>query len=358
MQNKRIARGSGSFFRKLGKAVLPATARLFLFCACTAGPPVLAAEVGVYSARKEILIRPLLDRFSEQTGIEVRLLAGKGDALLKRLELEGARTPADLFLTVDVGYLYRARQAGLLQPVHSPFLQQRLPAVYRDAEAHWYGLSLRARVIVYNRERVDPTRLHDYFSLSDPHWRGRVCVRSSSNVYNQSLVAALIVHHGTEAVENWARGLVANLAHPPQGGDRDQIRAIYNDRCDLALVNTYYLGGMLHSEQPEEMEAARGVDLFWPDQSGHGVHINLSGAGITRHAKHPQEAQRLLEFLLSDEAQRWSTVHNYEYPVVGAVKAAAVLQTWGIFQADTAALDQLGENNAEAVRLMDRAGWR
>lgn len=318
----------------------------------------VAAEVNIYSARKEALIKPILEEFTLQTGVNVNLVTGGADELIKRLELEGRNSPADLLLTVDVGRLYRAKQADLLQPVHSETLREVIPARYRDSEDYWYGLSLRARVIVYAKDRVVPADLTTYEALAEPQWRNRICVRSSSNIYNQSLVASMVAHDGVEATEQWARGLVKNFARRPKGGDRDQIKAVAAGQCDLALVNTYYLAGMLDSDIRAEREAARKVAVFWPDQDGRGVHMNISGAGVTRAAEHAEEAIRLLEFLVSKEAQSWYAQKNYEFPVRGDVAAGDILRQWGEFEADDIDLEQLGVHNTEAVRLMDRAGWK
>jgi len=333
------------------------TGRLLLLigCALCSGPGA-AQEVNLYSARKEILIRPLLDRFTEQSGIEVRLLAGQGDALLKRLELEGANTPADLYLTVDLGRLYQAAQRGLLQAVDSPLLRERIPPAYRDPEGRWYGITLRARAIVYSRERVPAAELPGYLGLADRRWQGRLCVRSSANTYNQSLVAALIARYGAAEAERWARGLVANFARPPQGGDRDQIRAVYAELCDVALANTYYLGLMRHSGKERDAAAAQAMGVHWPAPGG--VHVNLSGAGVVRHARHVPEALQLLEFLVRAQAQRWFTEVNYEYPVVSDVAPSPALREWGEFAPDVDSLLLLGEHVQEAAKLMDRAGWR
>lgn len=325
--------------------------------------PVQAEQVNIYSARNEALIKPLLDRFTGQTGIRVNMVTGEADALLKRLQFEGRNTPADVFLTVDVGRLHQARVRNLLQPIESEVLATHVPESYRDAEGYWYGLSLRSRVLAYAPDRVDPDELGDYEDLADDRWRGRLCVRSSSNVYNQSLVASLIAHHGAEYTEAWARGLVANFARPPQGGDRDQIKAVAVGQCDIALVNTYYIAGMLASGQRQEVEAAEAVAVHWPNQageglSGRGAHVNISGAGITRAARNKEAAIKLLEFMVSEEAQHWYAEANHEYPVRSDIEPSALLQTWGEFRADSLNLDKLGEHDAEAVRIMDRAGWR
>lgn len=328
---------------------------LALFLAGTAQ----AAEVNIYSARKEALIKPLLDRFTDATGIDVNLVTGNADALLKRLEMEGPNSPADVLITVDAGRLHRAKAAGLLAPVESPAINAAVPAQYRDPQALWFGLSLRARPIMYARERVDAAALSTYEALADPEWRGRLCIRSSNNIYNQSLVASLIAANGVEATEQWARGLVANMARPPQGGDRDQIQATAAGQCDVAVANTYYLGRMLNDEDdPGAREAASRIAIHWPNQDGRGAHVNVSGIGVTRAAGNVDEARRLIEFLVSDPAQAYYASSNYEYPVKEGVAWSETLERWGRFKADNINLSRLGENNAAAVKLMDRAGWR
>ncbi len=321
--------------------------------------PVQSAEVNVYSGRKEALIKPLLERFSEQTGIKTRLVTAKADKLLVRLQNEGRNTPADLFITVDAGRLHRAKKAGVLQPVESETLKAAVPAQLRDPGGQWYGLSQRARVIFYNRERVQPSELARYEDLADPKWKGRICIRGSGNIYNQSLVASMILANGEQATEEWVRGLVRNMARPPRGGDRDQIMAAAAGVCDLAVANTYYYGKMLTSRKnPAQREAARKMGLLWPNQQDRGTHVNVSGAGVTRHAKNRDAAIRLLEFLVSPEAQQWYAEVNYEYPVVEGVPVSERVRSWGEFKADRVNLDRLGELNPEAVRIMDRAGWR
>jgi iron(III) transport system substrate-binding protein len=317
-----------------------------------------AGEVNIYSARQEVLIKPLLDQFTARTGIKVNLVAGSADALIQRLQSEGINSPADVLLTVDAGNLNRAKEMGLFQPVRSERLEKAVPAAYRDPAGHWFGLSMRARPIMYAKDRVNPTDLTTYQDLADPRWKGKVCVRSSSNVYNQSMVAAMIAEQGAPAAEAWARGLVANFARPPQGGDRDQIKALAAGQCAVALVNTYYLGGMLNASQADERDAAAKVAILWPNQKEHGVHVNVSGAGVTRHAKNRDNALHLLEFLVGEEAQRWYAEANYEYPVRPGTPVSETLASWGTFKADELNLAVLGEHNPEAVRLMDRAGWR
>lgn len=331
---------------------------LLLFVISLVLMPLASAEVNIYSARQENLIKPILDRFTEETGIQVNLITAGADELTQRLELEGRNSPADLLLTVDVGRLHRAKEAGLLQPVQSDELMRQVPEQYRDPEGHWYAMSLRSRVIVYHEDRVDPDNLSTYEALADDRWDGRICIRSSSNIYNQSLVASLISHNGVEQTEAWARGLVDNMARSPQGGDRDQIGAVSAGQCDLAVVNTYYLAGMLNSPIADQREIAESVEVFFPNQDGRGAHINVSGAGLTRSAPNPEDAVRLMEFLVGEEAQTWYAETNNEYPIRSDIPVSDTLAGWGEFKADELPLEELGIHNAEAVRVMDRAGWR
>lgn len=324
--------------------------------------PVAQADddklVHLYSARKEALIKPVLDKFTEQTGIEVKLITSKADALLKRLQTEGRNSPADVLLTTDAGRLHRAREAGVLQPIESEVLDNAVPENYRDVDGYWYGLSLRARPIVYAKDRVKPEQLSTYEALAEPAMKGRVCIRSSNNIYNQSLVASMISTRSEAATEAWATDFVKNFARPPRGGDRDQIKAVAAGQCDVAVVNTYYLGVMLSSGTDDERAAAEKVAVFWPNQDGRGTHVNVSGAGVTAHAKHRENAIKLIEFLASPEVQSWYARVNHEYPVVDGVESSELLKDWGEFKADNINLTELGRLNADALRLMDRAGWR
>lgn len=314
-------------------------------------------EVNLYSARQEPLIQPLLEQFTEETGIQVNMVAGGADSLLQRLRLEGRNSPADVLITTDAGRLHQAQQAGVLQAVESDILDESIPARYRDPDGEWYGLSLRARPILYHRDRVDPQELSTYEALTSEQWEGRICIRSSDNVYNQSLVAAMIATEGVEAAEAWAAGIVNNMARRPQGGDRDQIRAAADGVCDVAIANTYYLGLMLAGEG-RDREVAEQIGVFWPNQDDRGTHVNISGAGVTAHAPNRDNAIRLIEFLTSRETQQWYAEANQEYPIRDDVPASDILQGFGEFKSDDIDLYILGENNSEAVRLMDRVGWR
>jgi iron(III) transport system substrate-binding protein len=349
-----VSRSTGSLL----VAVIAALAAL-----PAAAPLAGGAEVNVYSARKEDLIKPLIDRFTAQTGVKVNLVTGKEDALLTRLQSEGLSSPADLLVTTDAGRLARAKALGVTQAVESPALEAAIPASYRDPDGHWFGLSLRARPILYVKGKVDPASLSTYEALADPKWKGHICVRSSDSIYNQSLVASLIAADGEAATEAWARGLVANLAKAPQGGDRDQIKAAAAGQCDIAIANTYYLAGMLDSADLADKAAAQQLGVFWPnqggpEQDGRGVHVNVSGAVVTKAAKHKAEAVKLMEYMAAPEAQAWYAEANGEYPVVPGVPVRGTLAAWGTFKADTLNLSRLGDLNADAARLMDRAGWK
>jgi iron(III) transport system substrate-binding protein len=318
----------------------------------------MADEVNVYSARKEALILPMLERFTAESGIEVNLITAKADELLKRLESEGRSTPADVFITTDAGRLQRAKEAGVLRPIDNPVLNARIPQNLRDQDNTWFGLSQRARVIFYAKDRVDPAELSTYEALADESWLERVCIRSSSNIYNQSLVASMIAADGVEKTEAWAKGLVANFARKPAGGDTDQLRAAAAGQCDVAIANTYYYGRLAASDKESDQQVANALGVFWPNQDDRGAHINVSGAGVTLHAKHPEAAERLLEFLVNAESQTWYAEVNNEYPVVADAKTSDLLKSFGEFKGDSLNLSRLGENNRAAVQLMDRAGWR
>ncbi len=318
----------------------------------------LAAEVNLYSARKEALIKPLLDKFTAQSGIKVNLVTGKAKTLLKRLQSEGRNTPADILLTTDAGNLHAATTANLLQPVDNTTLKTIVPHNLRDPEDHWYALSIRSRVIVYSKERIKASELSTYEDLADPKWKGRICIRSSNNIYNQSLLASMISHNGIKPAENWAKGVVANMAQSPQGNDRAQVKAVAVGVCDIAIINTYYMGVMLHKDA-DQKKAASQVALFFPNQDGRGAHINISGAGIIKGAKHRENAIKLLEFLVSDEAQQWYAQANHEYPVKAGIPVSKIVNAWGYpFKQDSLNVGELGKYNTDAVKIFDRAGWR
>lgn len=315
-------------------------------------------QLFVYSARHYDSDTLLFERFTALTGIDVRVLQGSSDELMERLEREGVASPADVLLTVDAGRLWRAEQAGLLESVDSELLRARIPEHLRQPEGFWFGFSQRLRVIFFNLENFDPATVVRYEDLADPALAGRVCIRSSNNIYNQSLLASLISHHGVEATETWARGLVANLARPPQGGDTDQILGVAAGECDLAVANHYYYLRLLESEDPSRRAAAARVGIIFPNAEDRGVHVNVGGAGVVRGAPNRENAVRFLEYLASDEAQAVFAAANFEYPVVRGVELDPAIVAWGDLWLDSVAVAELGRYNPEAVRLADRVGWR
>lgn len=327
-------------------------------CLLLSLPASAEEEVNVYSARKEALIKPILDRFSEQADIKINLITGKADALLTRLRLEGKASPADVFITVDAGRLQRAKEAGVLQPINSKLLAQKIPANLKDSDNQWFGLSLRARPIFYAKERVSPEELSTYEAMADSKWKGRVCFRSSNSVYNQSQVASMMEAKGVDYTEKWVETMVSYFARSPAGGDIDQLKAVAVGVCDITIANTYYYGRLLNSDKPDDVKLANKVGLFWPNQQDRGVHVNVSGAGVTANSKNKDNAIKLIEFLASAEAQAWYSSINNEFPVVPSATISDTLQSWGSFKQDDINLSKLGENNKAAVQLMDRAGWK
>jgi iron(III) transport system substrate-binding protein len=315
-------------------------------------------EVNLYSARKEALMLPLLESFTKETGIKVNIISSKADALLTRIESEGINSPADVLLTTDAGRLHRAKSAGIFATVDSGLLQTNIPANYRDQDNQWFGLSVRARPIMISNEATQ-TEITSYEDLASTELKGQICIRSSGNIYNQSLVAALIDAMGEADTETWAKGLVANLARNPQGGDRDQIRAAAAGQCSVVVANTYYLANMLSSQdKADDYAAASKMTVIWPNQAGRGVNVTVSGSGVIKTAKNKDNAIKLIEFLASNTAQEMYANVNFEYPVKSGVTLNPILSAWGEFKADPIALSKLGQNNAAAVKLMDRAAWK
>ncbi|WP_355661064.1 Fe(3+) ABC transporter substrate-binding protein [Halomonas salifodinae] len=319
---------------------------------------VAADEVNIYSARHYDSDAILYQAFTEATGIEVNVLEGDSDQLLQRMAREGVASPADVMITVDAGRLWRAEQDGIFQAIESDVLNERLPETMRHPEGLWFGFSQRARAIYYNREAFDPSEISSYEDLADPRFEGQICIRSSNNIYNQSLLASMIEHHGAEEAEAWAQGVVNNMARQPEGGDTDQIRGAASGECDLAVANHYYYVRLLHSDDEADREAARKVGILFPNQDGRGTHINVGGAGVVSGAPNRDNAIRFLEFLASDEAQEVLAARNYEFPVVDGINKNPVLESWGDFKKDDLNISVLGENNPEAVRIFDRVGWR
>ncbi|CAN5727468.1 Fe(3+) ABC transporter substrate-binding protein [soil metagenome] len=314
-------------------------------------------EVNVYSHRHYDVDQQLFDRFTAETGITVNVVSGSADELITRLANEGANSPADILITVDAGRLHRAMEQNLLQPVESEQLTTNVPAHLREPGGHWYGLTTRARVIAYAKDRVQPSELSTYEALAEPQWRGRVLTRSSENVYNQSLLASIIAATDTATAQAWAAGSARNLARAPSGGDTDQVKAVAAGTGDVAIVNTYYVARLATSENAEERRVYEQIGIFFPNQDGRGTHVNVSGAGVTRNAPNRANAIRLIEFLTSDEAQGVFAEGSQEYPVKAGVPWSATLQGWGEFTQDQLNLARLGELNSQAVMAFDRAGW-
>lgn len=328
-------------------------ARLGIALLAFAGLAAQAAQpVTVYSARNEQLIKPLFERFTAETGIPVRYITDKEGPLLARLKAEGRNTRADMLMTVDAGNLWQAAEQGVLAELKSPVLDKNIPEYLRDPQGRWYGLSVRARTIVYSSERVKPEQLSTYAELADPRWKGKLCLRTSKKVYNQSLVAMMIARLGEQKTEQVVRGWVANLAAPPFSDDTSLIKAIAAGQCDVGIVNTYYFG-RLQKDAPNLP-----VKLFWAGQNDSGVHVNVSGAGVTRYAPNPEGATRLLEWLSTAEAQELFAGVNLEYPANPDVPLDPLVKAWGPFKPDVINVSEAGRLQAQAVMLMDRAGYR
>lgn len=348
-------------FSVLGVSLLVLTAA----CGKQAGPaaqpepsdanakrPAEAAELVVYTSRNEQLVKPLFERYTQETGVKVTYLTDKAPPLMERLRAEGSRTQADVLITVDAGNLWQAANLGLLQAIDSPTLQANIPAHLRDPENRWFGLSVRARTIVHDPKAVPAAQLSTYEDLADPKWRGKLCLRTSKSEYNQSLVATMIATLGPERAEQVVRGWVENLAAPPFANDVAVIEAIAAGRCSVGIVNSYYLG----RQQSENPQLA--VKPFWPNQGDRGVHINVSGAGVTAHSDNAEAARAFIEWLSSEKAQALYANENMEYPANPKIDAAPLVQGWGGYKSDVINVSEAGRLQAEAVKLMDRAGYR
>ncbi len=313
---------------------------------------VMAGEIVVYSARKEHLIKPLFEAYTKETGEKIIYVTDKAGPLMQRLKAEGKNSRADLLLTVDAGNLWHAANEGLLATVQSPILDKNIPSHLKDPDNRWFGLSLRARTIVYATDRVSPDELTTYEALGDTKWKGKLLLRTSKKVYNQSLVAMLIAEHGEEQTEAIVKSWVKNLATAPFSNDTKTMKAILAGQGDVGIVNTYYFGRLLKKDPNLKLA------LFWPNQEGSGVHVNVSGGGVTAHAKNPPGATRLLEWLSSPNAQKLFAGANMEYPVNPDVQADATVAAWGSFKENKLNIAKAGELQAAAIRLMDRAGYR
>ena len=356
--NNRLNKFSRRFFISIS------TAALVVACSQTQGDrsqqeqqpdqsEQIGGQVNIYSSRHYNTDDQLYDGFTEQTGIKVNLIEGKADELIERIKSEGANSPADILITVDAGRLWRADQAGIFATVESEVLTEKIPEHLRHPENLWFGYSKRARVIMYNKDRVNPADIATYEDLTDPKWKGKVLMRSSSNIYNQSLVAGMLEAEGEEATANWIQGLVANLATPPQGNDTSNIEGVAAGEGDLTIANTYYLAR--YEDQPEIFEK---IGVLFPNQEGRGTHVNISGAGMLKNAPHQEQAIAFLEYLASQEAQEFFALGNNEYPVVEGTPVNPVVESFGEFKEDTTNVSAYGKNNADAVKIMDRSGWK
>lgn len=314
--------------------------------------------VNVFSERHYETDKQLFEVFTKETGIKVNVIEGKADELIERMATEGMDSQADLFITADVGRLHRAKEKGLLQPTSSDIIVKNVPENLRDKDNQWYGLTVRARVLVYNKDKVTPAQLSTYEDLVEPKWKGKIVVRSSSNIYNQSLLASFIAINGEEQAKAWAQGIVANMARAPKGNDRDQAKAVVAGEAEVSIMNTYYLGQMANSADPEEVKVAQKIGVFFPNRDTTGTHINVSGAGITKASKNKENAIKLVEFLTSVKAQNDYATANYEYPVNKAVEASEFVKSWGDFKPQNINLTLLGENNKKAVEIFDQVGWK
>ena len=313
-------------------------------------------EVNIYSYRQPQLIDPLLKAFTDKTGIKTNVIYAP-EGLNERIAAEGNNSPADLLFTVDAGRLSEAKDAGITQPVDSPVLAKAIPAEFRDTGNQWFGLTMRSRVIYASKDRVKQDSI-TYEELADPKWKGKICIRSGQHVYNTSLIATMIAHKGEAFTEEWLKGVKANLAHKPAGGDREQARDIASGKCDLALGNTYYMALMTNNEKnPEQKEWAKAIKVLFPNAGDRGSHVNISGMALAKHAPNKANAIKLMEFLASDDAQQIYATANNEYPLSPNVKPSPIVQSWGTLKADNLPLDNIAKYRKRASELVDKVNF-
>ncbi len=346
------------FVSLTGSSVLLLAALAFV---AGSSQPAFAQEkvLNLYSARHYQTDEALYANFTKATGIKINRIEGGEDALMERIRNEGPNSPADVLITVDVGRLWRAEEMGLFAPVNSKLLEARIPANYRDPKGNWFGFSMRARVIVYHKDKIKPSELSSYEDLADPKFKGRICTRSASHVYNLSLMGSIIGALGEEKAEAWAKGVAANLARAPKGGDTDQLRSVAAGECDLALSNTYYYVRIMRSDKPEDKALIEKVGVIWPNRNGRGTHVNISGGGMLKYAPHKEAATKFLEYLASNEAQVYFADGNNEYPVVPDVATRnPALKSLGSFKADPINIAVIGRNQPLAQKIFDRVGFR
>jgi iron(III) transport system substrate-binding protein len=325
----------------------------------SAGASAQEKVVNVYSGRHYQTDEALYSGFTKATGIKVNRIEASEDAIIERIRNEGTRSPADVMITVDAGRLWRAEQAGLFQPVRSKTLEERIPENLREPGGHWFGFSTRARVIAYSKDKVKPGEIASYEQLADSKWKGRVCMRSSTNIYNLSLMGALIDHLGEQKAEQWAKSVRENLAQEPKGGDTDQLKSVAAGVCDVTISNQYYYARLARSQKPDEKQVAEKIGIVFPNQNSWGTHVNISGAGMLKHAPHRENAVKFLEYLASDEAQRYFADGNNEWPVVQGVKVDnPVLNALGDFKADRLNVAALGKNQPNSQKIYDRVAWK
>jgi len=317
-----------------------------------------AEELTVYTHRHYESDQDLFKQFEKETNIKLNIVNASADELIQKMSLEGEQSPADVLITVDAGRLYRAKSQNLLQPISSQLIDSIVPTHLKDEDGQWVGLTKRARVIAYSKEEVDPTKLSTYEELTSEQWQEDILVRSSSNIYNQSLLASIIANNDKAFAEEWAQGVVDNMARAPKGNDRDQVKAVANNEGQLAIVNTYYIGKLLNSEDENEVKAGESVTIFFPNQETTGTHINVSGIGVAKYSPNKENAIKFIEFLLKEEAQNIFAGSNYEYPVNPNVEPTGILKEWGDFKEDKLSLNELGKNNKEAVIIFDKVGWK
>ena len=328
-----------------------------LITGCSSVP--VSEEVNLYTARKEHLIRPLIDIFENDTGIKVNIVSAKTKVLIKKIIDEGETSPADLLITVDAGNLHKAKLKGISQEIKSDKINKLIPENLRDRDGHWYGLSIRSRVIMYNPNTVNPKDVMNYEDLANPALKGRVCIRSSSNIYNQSLLASLIHYNGEDSALGWAKGVVNNFSRAPKGNDRGQMTAVVLGKCDVTLANTYYLGKWISSKKDTERKYAEKIKVLFPNQDNRGSHINISGALVTKNSKNKDNAVKLIEFLAGDKAQEIYAKQNHEYPIRPNIKVSDVVKLWGYpFKMDSLNLTILGDLNDKAGKIFDIAKWK
>lgn len=315
-------------------------------------------EVNVYSHRHYDTDKKLFKMFEDKTGIKVNVVKAKASALIKRMETEGKNSPADVLITVDAGRLSQAKQKDLLQPIESNYLTTNIPSTLRDKDNKWFALTKRSRVAVYKIGSGMENKLSTYEDLADPKFKGQIMVRSSNNIYNQSLMAAMIAHNGEEYALKWAKGVVANMAKSPKGNDRYQVKAVANGIGSVAIANTYYIGKMVNNKDKSQRDAVKKVKIFFPTFKNGGTHINVSGAGVAKFAPNKTNAVKFIEFLASKDAQQLFAQGNYEYPVLKGVPASKLVASWGTFKDDNISINTLGENNKKAVKIFDQANWK